>query len=110
VLERFLTQAFRKATEKRLQGKIALGLSRGENLVVSFDSFNTYGCFGINYYHIIQVAHRLFKLQDDLGPTIIASDSICSKCENYLGDSIAVKNMDGGDVFHLQCAKEDGLV
>ncbi|CAM0141457.1 hypothetical protein VKS41_003834 [Umbelopsis sp. WA50703] len=89
VLERFLTQAFRKATEKRLQGKIALGLSRGENLVV---------------------AHRLFKLQDDLGPTIIASDSICSKCENYLGDSIAVKNMDGGDVFHLQCAKEDGLV
>ncbi|KAG2178046.1 hypothetical protein INT43_003299, partial [Umbelopsis isabellina] len=36
VIEGFLTQAFRKATENRLQGKIALGLSRGENLMVSF--------------------------------------------------------------------------
>jgi hypothetical protein len=34
MVENYFIQAFRKATDEKLQGKIVLGLSRGENLMV----------------------------------------------------------------------------
>jgi hypothetical protein len=34
LVESYLLQAFRKATDEKLQAKIVLGLSRGENLMV----------------------------------------------------------------------------
>ncbi|CAO3664445.1 unnamed protein product [Umbelopsis vinacea] len=89
IVESYFTRAFRKATDELLQAKIVLGLCRGQNVMVS---------------------HRLFKLQEEKGPTVIASDSTCRKCNNYLGDSLVVQKMDGGDLFHLHCAKSEGLV
>ncbi|KAI8988123.1 hypothetical protein BDF20DRAFT_970210 [Mycotypha africana] len=85
----FIIRSLRRSTNSLDDNKIELGLSRGQNILVSSD---------------------LFKLYGVIGPIEVDNQTVCVKCHRYIGTNIFVRESQYGQLLHLHCAKLLGYV
>ncbi|KAF7725930.1 transforming growth factor, beta receptor associated protein 1 [Apophysomyces ossiformis] len=88
MLQHFLIGALRRSLHEYQESQVVLGMSRGEN---------------------VMVGSELIEVYQDIGAIYVDSQSICPRCQQYLGDSMFVRDQDGR-LFHLHCAKALSLV
>ncbi|KAI7862981.1 vacuolar sorting protein 39 domain 2-domain-containing protein [Spinellus fusiger] len=89
ILQDFLTKSLRRSLHVYRQSNIVVGLSRGEN---------------------VMVGSQLIEIYNDIGPIYVDEQSLCKKCNRYLGDTVFVRNNDRGQLLHIHCAKILGLI
>jgi hypothetical protein len=89
MLQEFLIRSLRRSLDDYNESQIVLGLSRGENLLISSDLIRTY---------------------KEIGPISIDNHTSCSKCHRNVANSIFVRESQHGQLLHLHCAKLLGLV
>ncbi|CAO0793490.1 unnamed protein product [Mucor circinelloides] len=89
MLQEFLIRSLRRSLDDYNESQIVLGLSRGENLLISSDLIRTY---------------------KEIGPIAVDNHTACIKCHRNVGDSIFVRESQHGQLLHLHCAKLLGLI
>lgn len=89
MLQEFLIRSLRRSLDDFTESQIVVGLSRGENLMVSSDMIKTY---------------------EAIGPMVIDAQTSCLKCHRTVGNSIFVRESEHGQILHLHCAKLLGLI
>ncbi|KAL0078710.1 hypothetical protein F4703DRAFT_1796795 [Phycomyces blakesleeanus] len=89
ILQGYLTRSLRRSLHAYRQSNIVLGLSRGENVMVGSELIETY---------------------KDIGPVYVDRQSVCKKCEIYLGNGTIVRSSGGGFPLHLHCAQMMGII
>jgi len=85
MLQEFLIRSLRRSLDDYNESQIVLGLSRGENLLISSDLIRTY---------------------KEIGPIAVDNHTACIN----VGDSIFVRESQHGQLLHLHCAKLLGLI
>ncbi|GAN02424.1 transforming growth factor-beta receptor-associated protein 1 isoform X1 [Mucor ambiguus] len=89
MLQEFLIRSLRRSLDDYNESQIVLGLSRGENLLISSDLIRTY---------------------KEIGPISVDNHTACIKCHRNVCDSIFVRESQNGQLLHLHCAKLLGLI
>ncbi|KAL9546656.1 hypothetical protein MBANPS3_006557 [Mucor bainieri] len=89
MLQEFLIRSLRRSLDDYNESQIVLGLSRGENLLISSDLIRTY---------------------KEIGPIAVDNHTACIKCHRNVGDSIFVRESQHGQLLHLHCAQLLGLL
>ncbi|KAI8342936.1 vacuolar sorting protein 39 domain 2-domain-containing protein [Chlamydoabsidia padenii] len=87
-LQDFLLHSLRRSLYDYREGEVVLGLSRGENLMV---------------------AHELFNSYEKIGPTKVDTTSLCAHCHYNINGNDTIINDLNNHLFHIECAKKRGI-
>ncbi|GBB97017.1 hypothetical protein RclHR1_00290015 [Rhizophagus clarus] len=84
MLNEFLVRSLRHNYHNYREGQVLKGLCRGQNTITSFELYQAY---------------------ENIGPTVMDQNTLCSKCKEYISGSNFMRQPNG-DIEHVQCNLE----
>ncbi|KAI9308018.1 vacuolar sorting protein 39 domain 2-domain-containing protein [Cunninghamella echinulata] len=88
-LQGFLMHSLRRSLHDHREGEVVLGMSRGENILVSNELIDTYR---------------------NIGPTKIDESTICRHCHFKFTDDDEIVQKEHNQLYHFRCAQDQNII